>query len=245
MPKRIASTLLAASAALLLSTTAFAQSRDFDLTGFDRIDIATGLDARVTLGEAFSVSAQSRSQDALDNLELRVVDGALQARIEQSFLDFIIGGGLVGMLLSSGNAVTVDITLPALAGVSASSGADVDLLAIRADQLALDASSGADIRAENAALGSVTIKASSGADVEIAGSADTLVADASSGADIDADDLRAKTVTAAASSGAGISVHATASIRAKASSGGDIDVSGNPGRRDLDESSGGSIDLDD
>jgi len=245
MRKLMAATILATTAGLLMSTTSFAQSRDFDLVGFDRLDIATGLDARVTLGESFSVSAQSRSQDALDNLELKVVDGVLQARFEQSFLDFIISGGLVGMLLSSGNAVTVEITLPALAGVSASSGADVDLIAIRADQLALDASSGADIRAENAALGSVTIKASSGADVEISGTTETLTADASSGADIDADDLRASTVTAAASSGAGISVHATAGIRAKASSGGDIDVSGHPGTRDIDESSGGSIDLDD
>ncbi len=245
MPKLIAATLLVASAGLLLSTTAFAQSRDFDLAGFERIDIATGLDARVSLGQAFGVAAQSRSQDALDNLELRVVDGVLQARLEQSFLDFIISGGLVGMLLSSGNAVTVDITLPALAGVSASSGADVDLIAIGADRLDLDASSGADIRAENVALGSVTINASSGADVEIAGTAQTLAADASSGADIDAEDLSAQTVTAAASSGAGLSVRAGTSIRAQASSGGDIDVSGNPGTRDIEESSGGSVSIDD
>ena len=245
MPKLIAATLLAASATLLLSTTAFAQSRVFDLADFDRLDIATGLDARVTLGEAFEVTAQSRSQDALDNLDLRVLDGLLQARIEQSFLDFIISGGLVGMLLSSGNAVTVDITLPALAGVSASSGADVELVVIRAGRLALDASSVAEILAENAALGSVTIDASSGADIEISGTAESLAAEVSSGADIDADDLAVVNVTADASSGAGLSITATTSIRAKASSGGDIDVSGNPRTRDIDESSGGSVRFDD
>ena len=51
--------VLAATAGLLLSTNAFAQSKDFDLTGFDRVDIATGLDARVALGQDFSVNAQS------------------------------------------------------------------------------------------------------------------------------------------------------------------------------------------
>lgn len=236
---------LAATAGLLLSTTAFAQSRDFDLTGFDRVDIATGLDARVTLGDGFSVSAKSRSQDALDNLTLTVEDGVLQARFEQSFLDFIISGGLVGMLLNSGNAVTVDITLPALAGVSASSGADVDLPGITAGQLDLDASSGADISVTDAVLGNVKIASSSGADIELSGTAETVDAEASSGADIDAEDLVAETVTAAASSGANLSVHATTSLRARASSGGDIDVSGNPASRDVDESSGGAVRFND
>jgi hypothetical protein len=236
---------LAATAGLLMSSTAFAQSKDFNLDGFDRVDIATGLDARVTLGEGFSVTAQSRSQDALDNLKLTVEDGVLQARFEQSFLDFIISGGLVGMLLSSGNAVTVDITLPALTGVSASSGADVDLPGIKADQLDLDASSGADISVTDAVLGDVNIASSSGADIELSGTAETVDADASSGAGIDAEDLVAETVTAAASSGASLSVHATASLRARASSGGDIDVSGNPATRDVDESSGGDVSFED
>ncbi|WP_332702094.1 head GIN domain-containing protein [Devosia sp.] len=236
---------LAATMGMTMSTAAFAQSRDFDLTGFDRVDIATGLDARVTLGDSFSVSAQSRSQDALDNLRLTVEDGVLQARFEQSFLDFIIRGGLVGMLLSSGNAVTVDITLPALAGVSASSGADVDLPGIRADQLDLDASSGADISASDAVLGHVKIASSSGADIELSGTAETVDAEASSGAGIDAEDLVASTVTVAASSGASLSVHATASLRAEASSGGDIGVSGNPATREVDESSGGDVNFDD
>ena len=236
---------LAATAGLLMSTTAFAQSKDFDLTGFDRIDIATGLDARIKLGDAFSVNAQSRSQDALDNLNLTVDDGILRARFEQSFLDFIISGGLVGMLLNSGNAVTIDITLPTLAGVNASSGADVDLTGITAGELDLDASSGADISVMDAILGAVTVSSSSGADIELSGTAETVDAEASSGAGIDAEDLVAETVTAAASSGASLSVHATASLHARASSGGDIDVSGNPASRDVDESSGGDVRFDD
>jgi hypothetical protein len=91
----------------------------------------------------------------------------------------------------------------------------------------------------------VTIASSSGADIELSGTAETVDADASSGAGIDAEDLVAETVTAAASSGASLSVHATASLRAEASSGGDIDVSGNPASRDVDESSGGDVRFDD
>jgi hypothetical protein len=235
----------AATAGLLAGTSAFAQSADFDLAGFDRVDIATGLDARITQGDAFSVHAQSRSQDALDHLQVSVDNGVLSARFEQSFLDFIISGGLVGQLLNSGNAITIDITLPALAGVTASSGADVDVNGVTSERLELDASSGADIAVTGAVLGQAILSASSGSDIEISGTADAIEADASSGSDIDADGLVADNAVVEASSGANISVHATARIKADASSGGDIEVSGNPKERDVDASSGGDVSFDD
>jgi hypothetical protein len=229
---------------LALSGPALAQSRDFDLDGFDKVDIATGLDARVTLAETFSVRAESRSSDALDNLQLSVEGGVLVARIESNFLDFILSGGLVGMLFNSGNAVTLDITLPALTAATASSGADISLKAIAADNLKLDASSGADIVLEDARLRQLDASASSGSDIEVSGTAETINLDASSGSDIDAE-LEAKTGNLQASSGANISAHLAEQVRAQASSGADIEVSGNPRQRDVDASSGGEVNFED
>jgi hypothetical protein len=230
---------------LSLAGTAMAESRTFELGGFDKIDIATGLDAVVTLGDSFSVTATSGSAQALDNLQLSVTDGVLTARFDQSFLDFILSGGLVGMLLSSGNALTIDITLPALSGIDASSGADVRAQGLTSDALSLNASSGANIDLTDAKLGAVHIGSSSGADVDVSGTAESVDAEASSGADIDAENLVAARATASASSGAGISVHATGSISAEASSGGDVDVYGNPRAREVDASSGGDVNFDD
>lgn len=236
---------LAATMGMTMSTAAFAQSRDFDFAGFDRIDIATGLDAVVTIGDSFSVHAESRSQDALDNLEVAVNDGVLTARIEQNFLDFIVSGGLVGMLLNNGNAVKFTITVPALAGVDASSGADVDLPGFKGERLELAASSGADISVSDAVLGTVTASSSSGADIVLRGETQAIEADASSGADIDAENLAAATATAHVSSGADIAIRASQSLKAEASSGGEIEVHGNPATRDVDESSGGEVRFDD
>ena len=230
---------------LSLAGTAMAESRTFELTGFDKIDVATGLDAVVTQGDSFSVTATSGSGQALDNLQLTVADGVLTARFDQSFLDFILGGGLVGMLLSSGNALTIDITMPALSAIDASSGADIRADGLTSDELSLNASSGANIDVTDARLGAVEIGSSSGADVDISGTAESVTADASSGAGIDAENLVAASATASASSGASISVHATASVNAEASSGGDVDVSGNPTARDVDASSGGDVNFDD
>jgi hypothetical protein len=237
--------ILVLAATVAMTGTAMAQSRDFDLTGFDRIDIATGLDAVVTLGDSFSVHAESRSQDALDKLEVAVNDGVLSAKLEQNFFDFIVSGGLVGLLLSDGQAVQFTITVPALVGVVASSGADVDLPGFKGDRLDVEASSGADISVTDAVLGTVTASASSGSDITLSGKADTIAADASSGADIDAEDLATATATAEVSSGAGISLRASQSVKAEASSGGDIDIHGNPATRDIDASSGGDISFDD
>ena len=243
--RRLAILALTGTAALSLATSAFADSRTFELSGFDHIDIATGLDAHVTIGEQYAVVATSNSSQALDSLQIRVERGVLTARIEQSFLDFIISGGLVGMLLSSGNAVSIDITLPALAGATASSGADIDLTGISGDRLELDASSGAHISGEGLRLGAATLSASSGADITVSGTARSVEADASSGAGIEAEDLIAETASASASSGANVSLHATQSVKAEASSGGDVDVSGDPAQRDVDSSSGGDVSFDD
>lgn len=243
--RRAKSFIAAGIAALALATPALAQSRDFDLEGFDKIDVATGLDARVSLAETYSVRAESRSSDALDNLQLNVEGGVLVARIESSFLDFILSGGLVGMLFNSGNAVTLDITLPALTAATASSGADVSLTAISADTLALDASSGADITLENARLRQLDARASSGSDISAAGTAETVHLEASSGSDIDAEDLQAMIGHLQASSGANVSAHVADEVRGQASSGADIDIEGNPRQRDVDASSGGDITFDD
>jgi len=237
--------LFAGLVSLGLTTTALAESRDFDLAGFDRIDIATGLDATVRIGTDFVVKAESHSSDALDNLELSVENGVLVARIDSSFLDFIISGGLVGMLFNSGNAVSLDITVPALTGAVASSGADIDISGLTAETLELDASSGADISLDDARIGTLQATASSGSDIEISGRADRAELDASSGSDIDAGDLVVEQAQVNASSGGTIEAQVTEAVRANASSGANIDISGNPRQRDIDSSSGGDVHFDD
>ena len=68
---------------------------------------------------------------------------------------------------------------------------------------------------------------------------------ASSGSEIDAGALAAQTGELQASSGSDISVSLRDEVRAEASSGADIDISGNPTRRDVDASSGGDIAFED
>src|SRR5690606_17517043 len=182
--------------------------------------------------------AHSPSNDALDDLRLSVAGGVLTARFETSFLDFILSGGLVGMLFNSGNAVTLDIALPVLNRAAASSGANVDIRDLTGAALTLDASSGSSISLEGVALDNLTVTASSGSDVEVAGRAGHIRLDASSGSDIDAENLKAATGELQASSGSDIAATVRDAVKANASSGADIDIGGNPAERDTDASSG-------
>lgn len=220
-----------------------AESRNYDLNGFDQVDINTGINATVTLGDSFSVRAESANKDLLDKLEITLDGGKLHAQVDQNFLDFIFNGGVVGQLLGA-NELKLAITLPKLSSVSVSSAADVEVEGAKGD-LNLDVSSGADLSIAGAALGTVRLDLSSGSDTTLSGSCDALIVNASSGSDLKAGDLKCATATVEASSGSDVAVFASKSLKVNASSGSDVKVSGNPPERAIDSSSGADISLDD
>jgi hypothetical protein len=222
-----------------MAGTAMAESRDFDLKDFTQVDINTGITAVVTLGDSFSVHAESANKDLLDKLRITVDGGKLSASVDQNFLDFIFNGGVVGQLLGANN-LTLNVTLPALSGVSASSAADVNVTAPKGD-LDIGISSGADITIASAALGALRINASSGSDLTLDGTCTSLTANASSGSNVNADALKCATAAIEASSGSDVAVFASASIKANASSGSDITAQGNPAQQSVESSSGGDV----
>lgn len=236
---------LAATAFAAATGPVLAEIRDYDLPAFHAIDIATGLKAVVSVGGEQSVSVESERSEPFEKLELDVENGTLRARFDANFFDFIMSGGLLGLLVNGRPDVTVHITVPMLDRIEASSGADVSATGISGNALKANASSGAEIDLDGVAVGRFSASVSSGASFAAVGSCETLDADVSSGGDLDLADLICKSVTANASSGGDLEVQALESIRANASSGGDISISGNPAQTDFDSSSGGDIDLDD
>ena len=124
----------------------------------------------------------------------------------------------------------------------ASSSGDLDASEFEAESLKLDVSSSADAHAL-VRNGTLDVEASSSADVEVSGSCESLDIAASSSADVEAHDLPCATGMVQASSGADISAFLEEGVEARASSGGDIEISGNPPSRDISESSGGNIEI--
>lgn len=202
------------SAASLVALTAHAETRDFDLEAFNAIKIAQGMEAFVTIGEKQSVSVDG-PDGKMDGVDIYVKGETLFIRRAKKKNGWGWGRNVSNF--------TVNVVATQLSSVDASSGSDISVSGVKASNFAIDASSGANI--------------------EISGTCSAISADASSGSDIEAEDLVCQTGSADVSSGADISLHVSETFAGDASSGGNIDVYGDPTTVTTDESSGGDIDL--
>ena len=204
--------LFAASAAALLSTPAFAESQTFDLKDFTRVSAAAGTTVNVTVGGDYSVVAESTAK-GLEKLRVEIKGDELQ-----------IGRRHNTMSWGRSDRVVVSVSLPALAG--------------------LDVSSGAELKATDVDASAFSIDASSGGSMEVSGRCETLSVDVSSGGEIEARKLECRNATADASSGGNAEIYASESITGDASSGGNVDVYGKPKNVSKDTSSGGSVSVE-
>ncbi|HEV7278321.1 MAG TPA: head GIN domain-containing protein [Devosiaceae bacterium] len=215
--------------ALVMPTLA-AEAR-YDLPPFTAIDITSGINATVTVGEEQSVQAMAPKQEELDELILEVRDGMLTAKVDWNLLDFMFGDREISLV----------VEVPRLHSVEASSGADVEVEGLAADDLTLNVSSGADLTIRSAFGGTYEIDVSSGSDLRIDGQCESASIDVSSGGTLRGSGLQCQSVRIDASSGGDADVYADAQIVAEASSGGDVYVAGDPQEREIEESSGGEI----
>lgn len=197
--------MLAASVvAVATAGTAFAEPRNH--SGFTRVSASAGTDVNVTVGPGFSVDV---SGPGANRIVTRVSGQTLVIERERGFH------------WGSSPRAQVTVTMPQVEGLSASSGADLNVTGVDSSEIDMDASSGADLR--------------------VSGRCVSFRADASSGADIHAQELRCENGSVDASSGADARVYASGRLNVDASSGGGVVAYGNPGIGNVDLSSGGSL----
>ncbi len=142
---------------------------------------------------------------------------------------------------SSGAGVDAGSLEAGTAKLEASSGASLIALLTGEGDNQATASSSARISWRSAAPANFSISASSGARIEAEGACASLMVTASSSATVKAADLACERVTANASSSGDVDAFARHSATAVASSGSRIELSGNPGEREIARSSGGNI----
>lgn len=214
---------------------AFAASRTIELPPFTSIDISSGIHAEVTVGGSQSVTADSADQSVIDELRIEVRGSTLHAWYEWSIFDvFRIGRD---------RSITLTIAVPSVDALDASAGALVNVGGLSGDRVALGASSGASLNAIVTSVSFLDLEASSGAALSASGPCVAADVEVSSGARVTADSLLCTDVDAEASSGAQAKVFASGSVKAEASSGGQVIVHGNPPSVDREASSGGNVEL--
>ena len=176
---------------------------------------ATGLNA-----DKFEASASSSGDIELDG---RAISAKLKA--------------------SSSGALDADQLSVTSVEIEASSSGEVYATASDGDVIGITASSSSDVRIEATGSPDITIDASSSADVVLEGTCNFLEASISSSADVTGKRMSCKTADVSASSSGDLSLTVTESVIARASSGGDINISGLPTQRDVSRSSGGDVDF--
>lgn len=210
------------------------QTENFNISqDFDGVSAGNGWDVYLEKGSEYSVVVEA-DENIIDLADIYVKGNTLKIYCEHN--------------ISRASSKKVFVTyVDNLTSIRASSGADIITKEIlKGEDLSLNVSSGGSIKTE-AIVRNINTDVSSGGSIRIAGSSEQLDADVSSGGTINARELKAKYANASASSGGNIDLRVTDKLRARASSGGDIDYWGNPKEVDKPKKSysGGSVDAKD
>jgi hypothetical protein len=202
-----------------------------NVSEFHGISVSSGIDLYLTQKDVEEVVVEADA-DELDKIITKVEGGILKIYIkEKSWFN----------LNWTKESRKVYVSFKTIDKLEASAGSDVVSHSIlNLEKLDLDASSGSDIKLELNAS-EVSAESSSGSDITLKGKANSIEVNSSSGSDIDAAEFQTKKCIASVSSGADIRVNVTEQLDASASSGGDISYSGNPEKKDINESSGGDV----
>ncbi len=135
----------------------------------------------------------------------------------------------------------VFVTIKNINSLQANSGAGVkSKMELKLKSIDISVSSGADIDLALSAS-KMRVEGSSGGNVDLSGTVENLDVDGSSGVNINVSDLKSVNCNAGASSGAKLKITVTEKLIAKASSGGQIKVTGDPKEKDIQKSSGGDV----
>ena len=230
--KLFAIILLAATAGMY--TTAYAGNSDKtelrEAKNFNAIKVSSGIDLYLKMGDSEEVKVVA-DDDLIDKLITEVDDGTLRIYMKKS------NWGNWGFSKTR----KVYVTVTELNAIDASSGSDVNSEGtLKGETLKVRASSGSDVSLD-VVYKNFSLDTSSGSDARIQGKTKNFEAEASSGSDIKAQDLESVICKVRVSSGSDATVSVSDELYARASSGGDIRYYGNPGIKDINESSGGDV----
>jgi len=193
---------------------------------FGSILVSAGLELFLSQDSAYTVVVEA-DDNLQEIIKTEVSNGELKIFPDKS--------------IRSCAAKRVYVSFKTIHSLNASSGSEVKSNGdLKVNSLGLSASSGA--RVDMAlSVSKLNVEGNSGANIVLSGSAENLDVEGSSGVQIKMFSLRSKSCNAGASSGAGLKLFVSEKIIAKASSGGNIKVEGNPNDRNIEKSSGGDV----
>ncbi len=195
----------------IFALPAMAETRAYDLDGFDRISVSSGIHVRVNAGRDQSVSVEQEDGN-FEDIEFVVENGKLEIRRVKNH-----------NWSRARTPYEVTINVPVVTELKASSGAEIEAENVDSDFFEIRTSSGAEINATGR-CGQWDVKGSSGASINARNlQCERVDGSVSSGARVDA--YASATVDGSASSGGTLRVFGGATdVDVRKSAGGSVQV---------------------
>jgi hypothetical protein len=197
---------------------------------FKSVEVSNALDLEIEQSDKTEIIVEA-DDNLQKDIETKVENGVL--RISCKYSNFL-----------NIKSKKVIVKMPIIEGLEASSASSINSNnTLKGEVLNISSSSAASIKV-SAEYESMQLESSSGSNMTINGKAIKTETSASSGSIIDASKLLSNNVISDVSSGGSIQVHPLVSLKAEASSGGNINYNGKPKKVQKEERSGGSIHQD-
>ena len=190
-----------------------------DLTGlkdFTKI-VATGPDnVVVTVGQPFKVAAEGK-KEALEGLEIKVIDGELRIGRKEGWRNLWSG---------MGEGVTIHVSMPSIEGAELTGSANIKIDKAEAKALTLEITGSGDLKIDAVKADQVDAEVTGSGDITLAGTAGAVKFQATGSGDIEADGLKAGggSISVLGSGNVGLASDGAVDIRIMGS--GDVDVRG-------------------
>lgn len=220
---------------LSASAVVWAETKSFELSGFDGISAAEEIHVKITKGDAFQIIVESKDPEQLERLELKVRSGILRTRMEAE---------LFSANLEEKELVTIRVIMPSLILAKATKGAIITADAMRGTDSKLMADGGSLLEINEIEGGSMSVDVSNGAHIKTAdGTCTSLSADISDGSSLKMKKVECVKVEIDASSGSEASVYAEEAIDADSSTGSIVYVYGAHKLVRISVRTGGEVEL--
>jgi hypothetical protein len=200
---------------------------------FHGIDVATGIELRLTKGTTEEVAVSASEIEFRDKIVTEVVNGILKIHYETK-------SGAINKRKESKN-LKAYVSYKSLDLLHATTGADVKIEGVlEATKLDLKANTGGLVKGE-VNIGTLTVDQNTGSKITLTGKVDKLEAEGDTGSKFQGEDLVTNTCSVEMSTGAGIYISVDKELNVKANTGGYVKYKGNAGIREIKTNTGGNV----
>jgi hypothetical protein len=204
-------------------------TQDYDLSGFDQVDVQFGFQAEITAGDTFAVQLEI-DENLVDLVDVLIQGSTLTIRLKPT--------GSYSLFDVTRRAT---VTMPSLVGVDASGGSQVDITGFRSSDDFSASISGGGRLSGDIDTGDVECECSGGSNLRLVGAGGSLYLVASGGSEVDLAQFELADAFIEASGGCDVTVNVGGRLDVEASGGSDVYYLGSPTLGDIDSSGGSSV----